>query len=107
MITNTNNIFFLFAQPINVSAVIGRRLGAQQILNSNPHDMSAKKVLEDCDIMLKGWTNRNRTPGKFTGERGTKMDKREIAGAVETWVRNVCIIFFISNLQIVKKIYLF
>ena len=79
-----------------MSAVIGRRLGAQQILNSNPHDMSAKKVLEDCDIMLKGWTNRNRTPGKFTGERGTKMDKREIAGAVETWVRKVCIIFYLG-----------
>ena len=89
-----------------MSAVIGRRLGAQQILNSNPHDMSAKKVLEDCDIMLKGWTNRNRTPGKFTGERGTKMDKREIAGAVETWVQKVCIIF-LSRIYRLSKKYIF
>jgi len=69
--------------------VIARRMGAQQILISNAHDAAARKVLEECDLKLKGWTERNKKPGKFTGERGVKMDKRQIAGAIETWVRKV------------------
>lgn len=75
------------AKPINVSAVIGRRMGAQQRLNANPNDQLARSVLEECDLKLKGWTEKNRKPGKFTGERGVLMNKKEIAGAVETWVR--------------------
>lgn len=74
-------------EPINVSAVIARRIGAQQILTNNPHDAAAQRVLEECDMKLKGWTQRSRKPGKFTGERGVRMDKKEIAGAIETWVR--------------------
>lgn len=82
-------------EPINVSSIIARRLGAQQRLNANPSDMSAQKVLNDCDLRLKGWSQQNKKPGKFTGERGTRMDKREIAGAIETWVRKD----FFYNLQ--------
>lgn len=78
-----------FVQPINVSSVIARRLGAQQRLNANSNDTAAAKVLKECDLKLKGWSDRNKKPGKFTGERGVRMDKKEIAGAIETWVRKV------------------
>ena len=70
--------------------MIARRLGAQQILTVNPHDQAAKTDLEDCDLKLKKWSDQNKKPGKFTGQIGVnKMDKREIAGAIETWVRKV------------------
>lgn len=74
-------------QRIDISAVIARRLGAQQILNTNPNDSSAKLVLAECDLKLKRWSGQNKKPGKFTGAVGTRMNKAEIAGAVETWVR--------------------
>ncbi|XP_047127988.1 protein SON isoform X1 [Hydra vulgaris] len=83
-------------EHINVSAVIARRLGAQQILNSNPDDFSAKAVLAECDLKLKKWSDQNKKPGKFTGTQlGTRMNKHEIVGAVETWVRKD----FFHNLQ--------
>jgi len=82
-------------EKINVSAIIARRLGAQQILGANPTDGSAKQVLADCDNKLKVWSAQNKKPGKFTGEIGTRMDKKDIAGSYETWVRKD----FFHNLQ--------
>ena len=72
-----------------MSSVIARRLGAQQRLTANPNDAAARKVLNECDAKLKGWSDRNKKPGKFTGECGVRMDRKEIAGAIETWVRKV------------------
>ena len=75
--------------------MIARRLGAQQILTADPNNTSAKTVLEDCDLKLKKWSDQNKKPGKFTGQIGVnKMDKREIAGAIETWVRKVNLLLF-------------
>ena len=70
-----------------------RRLGAQQILNARPDDVSAQTVLADCDLKLKRWSDRNKKPGKFTGEQiGVKMNKFDIHGVVENWIRRVKLI---------------
>ena len=70
-----------------------RRLGAQQILNARPDDVSARTVLADCDLKLKRWSDRNKKPGKFTGEQiGVKMNKFDIHGVVENWIRRVKLI---------------
>ena len=80
-------------QDINVSAIIARRLGAQQILTINPNDYSAQLVMTECDQKLKRWSVRNKKPGKFTGETGlSKMNKKAMFqhGGNEVTIRKVC-----------------
>jgi len=67
---------------VNVSAVIARRLGAQQILSSKPNDYAAQLVLTECDQKLKAWSSQSKAaPGKFTGEINPHirvMDKKQM-----------------------------
>ncbi|XP_028410187.1 protein SON-like isoform X2 [Dendronephthya gigantea] len=76
-------------EKLDVSGLIAKRMEAQNRLQSNPHDLEAKLVLEEVQMKIQNWASINLKPGQFTGENlvSSFAPKENINSGYQAWAR--------------------
>ncbi|XP_052808860.1 protein Son-like isoform X2 [Mya arenaria] len=75
----------VFEEPIqesvDIGAIVSERLNAVRKLQENPHDVSAKMVLNQAQKQASQWAQSKNLPGQFIGSTGVNiLTPEELAG---------------------------
>ena len=80
-----------------MSGLIVKRMEAQNRLQSNPHDIEARLMLEEIQMKIQNWASVNLKPGQYTGESlvSSLTPKEDINSGYQAWAKKVIIIICI------------
>ncbi|XP_005191505.1 protein Son [Musca domestica] len=76
------------AQPMDVSAIISKRLNAMRRLQENPMDSEAIKMMYNSQKEMTTWAASKHLPGQFTGSTGVNVLKpNQLHSGPQHWAR--------------------
>ncbi|XP_061398017.1 protein Son [Musca vetustissima] len=76
------------SQPMDVSAIISKRLNAMRRLQENPMDSEAIKMMYNSQKEMTTWAASKHLPGQFTGSTGVNVLKpNQLHSGPQHWAR--------------------